>query len=48
MTLDLFIKLAGVVGAQFQIGNGGEEAAVVAATVDVAAGSESFCGMGNC
>jgi hypothetical protein len=29
-------------GAQFQIGNGGEETAVVAAAVDVAARSESL------
>ncbi len=36
------LLLAGVVGAEFQIGNGGEEAAVLVAAVDVAARSESL------
>ena len=39
MALVLLFEQTGVVGAQFQIGNGGEEAAVVAAPVDVAATS---------
>jgi hypothetical protein len=42
MSLVLFVEQACVVRAQFQIGNGGEEAAVVAAAVDVAAWGEIF------
>jgi hypothetical protein len=41
-TLFTLLFLASVMGAQFQIGNGGEEAAVLVAAVDVAARSESL------
>jgi hypothetical protein len=37
MALALFFEQTGVMGAQFQIGNGGEESAAMAAPVDVAA-----------
>jgi hypothetical protein len=43
-----FLCLASVMGAQFQIGNGGEETAVATEPVDVAAGSESIYVGGNC
>jgi hypothetical protein len=46
--LMLFLELAGMMRAQIQIGNGGEEAAVVAATIDVAAWGETFYVEGNC
>jgi hypothetical protein len=39
MSLVLFFEQAGVMGAQFQIGNDGEETAVLAAPVDVTAWS---------
>jgi hypothetical protein len=42
------LGLACVMGAQFQIGNSGEETAALAAAVGVAARSESFCVCGNC
>ena len=42
------LGLACVVGAQFQIGNGGEETAALAAAVGVAAWGESLCVGGNC
>ncbi len=41
MALVLFFEQAGVMGAKLQIGNGGEETAAVAATVDVAAWNRS-------
>ena len=44
MSLVLFFKQAGVMRAQFQIGNGGVEAAVAAEPVDVAAASQSHGG----
>lgn len=47
MALVLFFEQTGMVGAEVQIGNGGEEAAVVAAPVDVATRSESY-GIGSC
>jgi hypothetical protein len=47
MSLVLFFKQAGVMGAQFQIGNGGEESATVTAPVDVTAWSHSDRG-GSC
>jgi hypothetical protein len=42
MSLVLFFEQAGVVGAQFQIGNGGEEAAAMAAAVCVTAWRQSY------
>jgi hypothetical protein len=48
MSLVLFFKQAGVMGAQFQIGNGGVETAVAAEPVDVAAASESYGGGSRC
>jgi hypothetical protein len=47
-TLFTFLCLASVMGAQLQIGNGGEETAVAAEPVDVAARSESIYVGGNC
>jgi hypothetical protein len=43
-----FLCLASVMGAQFQIGSRGEETAVAAEPVDVAARSESIYMGGNC
>ena len=40
--------LACVMGAQFQIGNGGEETAVAAEPIDVTAADQSCCVRGNC
>lgn len=47
IALVAFLKLAGVMGAQFQIGNCGEETAVMAAPVDVTAWREIFCREGR-
>jgi hypothetical protein len=47
MALCLFFEQACVMGAQFQIGNCGEETAVMAATIDVAACSQRY-GVGSC
>jgi hypothetical protein len=42
MPLVLFFEQTGVVGAQFQIGNGGEETTAAVEPVDVAARGESY------
>lgn len=42
------LELECVMGAQFQIGNGGVETAVAAEAVDVTAAGESFYMCGDC
>jgi hypothetical protein len=48
MSLVLFFEQAGMMRAQFQIGNGGVETAVAAEPVDVAAASQSYGGRSRC